>query len=254
MITVDVLPNLAFLFILTFARLGSMMMVLPALGEQMVPRSFRLSLAILLTLVMLPVLEETAQPLPLSMPALIVAVVREIIIGVAIGLIVRMVMGAVQVAGTTIAFQIGLGFAQNVDPAQGIQGAIFSNFLTMLAILLIFATDTHHFLIAALYDSYRIFPQDGPILTGDWAELAIRTVTGSFQIALQMAAPFVVFGLIFYLGMGILSRLIPQLQIFFLALPVNILLGFGLTAILLTTMMTAFLDQFSAHLDLFVSP
>lgn len=248
MITVDILPNLAFLFILTFARLGSMMMVLPGVGEQMIPRTVRLGIALVLTLLFLPVLEEAARPLPLNAVGLIVAIIREILIGLAIGLLVRLIMGAVQVAGTTIAFQIGLGFAQNVDPAAGVQGAILSNFLSMLALLLLFATDTHHHLISALYNSYVVFPQDGNLMPGDFADLAVQTVAGSFQVAVQMAAPLVIFGLIFYLGMGILSRLIPQLQVFFLALPVNILLGFALISMLLSSMMLLFVDHFQQHL------
>lgn len=248
MVTVDILPNLAFLFILTFARLGSMMMVLPGVGEQMMPRTVRLSMALVLTLLFVPVLEETARPLPLNMVGLMVAILREILIGLAIGLLVRMIMGAVQVAGTTIAFQIGIGFAQNVDPAAGVQGAVLSNFLSMLALLLLFATDTHHHLIAALYNSYVVFPQDGTLMPGDLAQLAVQTVAGSFQVAIQMAAPLVIFGLIFYLGMGILSRLIPQLQIFFIALPINILIGFSLISMLLGSMMFLFLEHFQEQL------
>ena len=126
-----------------------------------------------------------------------------------------------------VAQQLGLGFVTAVDPTQGgQQNVIVGNFLAVLAVTMIFATDMHHLVIAALNDSYRLFrPGDVPI-PGDIADLVTRTVASAFRIGIQLSAPFLVFGLLFNLGLGILSRLMPQMQVYFVAAPLSILLGF----------------------------
>src|SRR5262249_31282809 len=135
-------------------------------------------------------------------------------------------ISALQVAGSVIAQQLGLGFVTAVDPTMGQQGVIIGNFLTVLGVALIFATDLHHLVIAALNDSYTLFqPGDIPLL-GDVAELTTRTVAAAFRIGIQLSAPFLVFALLFNVGLGILSRLMPQMQVFFVGLPLSILIGF----------------------------
>ena len=147
-------------------------------------------------------------------------------------------------AGTAIAFQTGLAFAQNVDPTQGGQSSIFGSFMSVLAVALIFATDLHHLMLVAMHDSYTLFKPGSGLPVGDFASLGIRTLANGFRVALQLAGPFLVFGLIFYLGIGVLARLIPQVQVFFLAMPANIFLGFLLLLLLLSTMMIWFTDYF----------
>ena len=145
-------------------------------------------------------------------------------------------------AGSVIAQQLGLGFVTAVDPTQGTQGLIVGNFLTMLGITLFFATDMHHLVIAALNDSYDLFAPGEMPSTGDAAALITRTVSGAFRIGIQLSAPFLVFGLVFNVGLGVLSRLMPQMQVFFVALPLSILLGLICLAVVLGGMMGFFLD------------
>ncbi len=238
----NALSGLTYLFLLVFARVGALAMILPALGERGISLRARLVFALVLTATLMPLLGDMSTTIPPTLAGMLAALMREILIGIGIGLVVRLLMGAIQVAATTIAFQMGLGFAQNVDPTQGIQGALFSSFMSVLAITLILASDTHHLLIAAIHDSYTLFPTDAVLPVGDFAAMALNSVTTSFKIAVQIAAPFIAFGLIFYLGMGIISRLIPQIQVFFIAMPMNILLGFLIFAIMISAMMAWFMD------------
>ena len=151
--------------------------------------------------------------------------VEEILIGAMLGLTARLTISALEVAGAVIAQQLGLGFVTAVDPTQGEQGAIVGNFLTMLGITLVFATDMHHLVIAALNDSYTLFAPGEVPAVGDAAALITKIVAGAFRIGIQLSAPFLVFGLMFNIGLGVLSRLMPQMQVFFVALPLSILLG-----------------------------
>ena len=154
-----------------------------------------------------------------------VMLVEEILIGAMLGVTARLTISALEVAGSVIAQQLGLGFVTAVDPTQGEQGVIVGNFLTMLGITLFFATDMHHLVIAALNDSYNLFEPGELPSSGDVAALVTRIVAGAFRIGIQISAPFLVFGLLFNIGLGVLSRLMPQMQVFFVALPLSILLG-----------------------------
>jgi flagellar biosynthetic protein FliR len=243
-IDVSLLPALAATFMLVFARIGAMVMLLPGLGESNIPVRVKLAIALLLTLIILP-LHRSAYHVDLnSMTSLMVLMVYEIIIGIVLGATARVTLSALQVAGSVIAQQLGLGFVTAVDPTQGQQGLLIGNFLTMLGITLLFATDTHHLVIAALNESYRIFSPGEAMPTGDVAALATRAFAAAFKIGMQLAAPFLVFGLVFNIGLGVLARLMPQMQVYFVGVPLSIMIGFLIFALVLSAMMGSYLDYF----------
>jgi flagellar biosynthetic protein FliR len=239
---VSFLPTLATAFLLVFARIGTMVMLLPGLGELSVPTRVRLTLALVLTAILLP-LHRNAYQLDLKDMGPVLAVLgEELLVGAVLGLTARLAISALQVAGSVVAQQLGLGFVTAVDPTQGQQGVIVGNFLTVFGITMIFVTDLHHLVIAALNDSYSLF-QPGEIpLFGDIASLLTRTVAAAFRIGVQLSAPFLVFGLLFNLGLGVLSRLMPQMQVFFVGIPLSILLGFLILLLVAGAMMGTFLE------------
>ena len=241
-IDVSFLPALGAAFLLIFARTGTMVMLLPGLGEQNISSRMRLTIALILAAVLVP-LHRNAYHLDVTAigPAIVI-LMEEILIGAVLGLTARLTVSALEVAGSVIAQQLGLGFVTAIDPTQGEQGMLVGNFLTMLAITLFFATDMHHLVIAALNDSYSLFEPGEVPSTGDVAALMTRTVSGAFKIGIQLSAPFLVFGLLFNLGLGVLSRLMPQMQVFFVALPLSILIGFLFLLLVLGAMMGLFLD------------
>jgi flagellar biosynthetic protein FliR len=242
-IDISFLPGLAAAFMLVFARVGTMLMLLPGLGELNLPVRVRLTIALLLAAVLLP-LHQSAYRLDLTSFAPLLAMLgTELFIGAVLGLSVRLIMSSLQVAGAVIAQQMGLGFVTAVDPTQGEQNVIVANFLAMLGVTLIFATDLHHLAIAALNDSYALFaPGEIPLL-GDVAALTTKSAATAFRIGIQLSAPFLVFGLLFNLGLGVLSRLMPQMQVFFVGLPLSIMLGLLILLVVLGAMMTVFLAE-----------
>jgi flagellar biosynthetic protein FliR len=106
---------------------------------------------------------------------------------------------------------------------------------------LIFATDMHHLAIGALDESYNLFKPGTVLPSGDVAELMTSTVSGAFRVGIQLAAPFLVFGILFNVGLGVLARLMPQLQVFFLGLPASIMIGFAILMALVGVLMGTFL-------------
>ena len=225
-IDLSFLPVLAATYLLVFARIGTMIMLLPGLGEIAVSSRFRLTIALVLAAVMFPLHRAAYQVDVRSIASIVTLLAEELLIGAVLGITARLAISALQLTGAVVAQQLGLGFVTSVDPTLGQQGAaILGNFLAMLGIVLIFATDTHHLIIAALDDSYTLFTPGEVPATGDMAALVSRTVAGSFKIGIQLSAPFLVFGILFNLGLGILSRLMPQMQVFFVGVPLSILVG-----------------------------
>ena len=239
-VDISFLPALAAAFLLTFARVGTMVMLLPGVGELSVPSRVRLTIALVLTAILLPAHQKAyAVDLKAIGPVLVV-LFQELLVGAVLGLTARLAISALQVAGSVVAQQLGLGFVTAVDPTQNQQGMLVGNFLTVLGITLIFATDLHHLVIAAMNDSYTIFAPGELPIAGDMAAHVTKVIATSFRIGIQLAAPFLVFGLLFNLGLGVLSRLMPQMQVFFIGLPLSILLGFLLLLLVIGAMMGTF--------------
>jgi flagellar biosynthesis protein FliR len=232
-IDLSFLPALGAAFLLVFARTGTMLMLLPGLGEQNISARMRLTFALILAAMLLPLHRNAFHIDPTALGPVLVMLVEEILIGAMLGVTARLTISALEVAGSVIAQH---------DPTQGEQGMIIGNFLTLLGITLFFATDMHHLVIAALNDSYTLFEPGELPTTGDAAALITKTVAGAFRIGIQLSAPFIVFGLLFNIGLGILARLMPQMQVFFVGLPLSILIGLLFLLLLLGAMLSFFLD------------
>lgn len=240
------LPGTAFALFIIFSRMGPFVMMLPGIGEHTVPMRSRLAFAVMLTLCLYPIVVVQLPPLPQTIFELVGLSLREAFIGFAFGGLVKLISSGLQVAGNVISFQSGLSFAQTADPMSGRSDSVFSSFLMMLGTVMILNMDLHHLLIGAMYDSYMLFPPQAAISIAPFSDAALEIVANAFKIGVQIATPFLVFGLVFFLGLGILSRLIPQIQVFFIAMPANIYVGVLLFALLLGAMMSWYLTYYEA--------
>jgi flagellar biosynthetic protein FliR len=245
--TITILPELAALFMLVFARVGTMVMLMPGLGERFVLNRAKLAIAVFLALLLMPVARPLMQ-VPSDPGLLMSLLISEILIGAILGLSARLVMAALQTTGVIMANQIGLGFATAVDPAMGQQNPSIGNFLSILGITLVLVMDLHHIAIAAIHNSYTMLPPGAYPSVGDASALGLQAVSKGFSIAVQMSAPFIVFGLLFNLGLGVLARLMPQFQVFFLGAPASILIGMAILAAIVSVMMTVFLGELGSFL------
>jgi flagellar biosynthetic protein FliR len=244
------LPGIAAAYLLTFARIGTLVMLMPGIGEQMVSPRLRLAFALLLTLILFP----TVRPLlpmqggAIAGPGLIALLIGELLVGLMLGLTVRMLLAALQTGGMIISQQLGLSYAMTVDPTQGGQQAAIGNFLTLLGVTLIMASDLHHVALEAIGRSYVLLPPDGVPGLGEAASLALKAVTRGFALGVQIAAPFIAFGILFNVGLGVLARLMPQMQVFFVAVPASVLIGMLVLFGSLGVMMGVFLDDIGRYL------
>ncbi|MBD1548060.1 flagellar biosynthetic protein FliR [Roseibium aggregatum] len=249
------LPEIAAVFMLMFARLGTMIMIMPALGESSIPARLRLTIALALTLILYPTGSATYPAnVTDNLLHLLTLFGGELAVGFAVGLCAKLVAFTLQTAGVIIASQSGMAFALGTDISNaGQQGALFGNYLSILGVTLVFVTNSHYLVISALHDSFAMFPPGHWLPLGDFAAMATQTVADVFSVAVRMAAPFIVVGIVFYFGLGLLNKLMPQMQIFFIAMPVNIVIGLALLLVLLGAIMTFYMDHFQKALGMFTA-
>jgi flagellar biosynthetic protein FliR len=242
----QLLPNDLFSIVLVFMRMGAAMMLLPGFGETYVAPRIRLIIAIALALVVTPVVSASLPPMPDDTLSLFVLIGGEIVVGLYFGALARFLVSALHVAGVVIGFQTSLANAQIFDPINAQQGSLIGTFLNIIGVTLIFVTDLHHMMLMALADSYTVFVPGAPPPIDELSRTAVRIVARSFVLGLQIASPFIVVGMVFYIGLGLLARLMPQVQVFFIAVPLQIMLGFSVMAMTLSAGLYWFLTNFES--------
>jgi flagellar biosynthetic protein FliR len=251
-VNLTILPEFAAAFAIIMARIGTLVMLMPGIGDRVIPVRMRLTFALLLSLLFLPLLRPSLPAFSGGLEPLVRILILEVLIGLMIGTAVRITLSAMQLAGTVIAQQMSLSFSATVDPTAGVQNPTIATFLVLVATAMIFALDLHHLSIRGMHDSYALMmPGDVPSV-GDASQLIVTTFIAAFKVGVQISAPFLVFAIIFNLGLGILSRLMPQLPIFFLAMPATILLGTLILLAAISVMMNVFLVHFAGVLGQFV--
>jgi flagellar biosynthetic protein FliR len=229
---------------LVFARIGAVIMLLPGLGETLVPPRIRLSFALAFTLMIFPLIGGTVPPIPSGAADLGLAVIKEVLIGLLIGSILRLFMVSLSAAGEIVSMATTLSFSQTANPMQAQPSTSLGTFLGMIGIVLIFATNLDHLFIAAIVNSFELFPFTRDIPVADAGQLAVQTVSRSFGLGLQLAAPVVVFSLILNVATGLVGRVMPQFQVFFVATPLMVLGGLSIFALSLGVIGMVWIDRF----------
>lgn len=238
----DVLVSGVSAFMWPLLRITAMLAAAPVLGANSIPVRVRLLLGLLLTFLVYPSLPALPAIDPFSPEGLLVGA-RQIIIGVAMGFILHMVFGALVIAGQSVAMTMGLGFASSLDPQNGVQVPVVSQYFLIFATLIFLALDGHLVLIRLLVESFSLLP-----VTGWPANLFMAVVLWGSQMfvgALLMALPAMAAVLLMNLALGVVTRAAPQLNIFAVGFPITILAGFVLLLLSLPAMLPVLSRLFS---------
>ncbi|OJX68056.1 flagellar biosynthetic protein FliR [Magnetospirillum sp. 64-120] len=241
-------------FFLIFTRIGTAMIVLPGFGGQLVANRIRLILALAISLVMLPVVGASLPPLPTRLSGLVFLFGSEAMIGLYLGILTQTLMSTLNVAGTFIGFQIGLTNAFSFDTVAEQQSSTITAFLSNVALVAIFTTDLHHLMLRAVTDSYAVIVPGQPLPLNDFAETLSKLLSAAFNFALQLAAPLLAFGIIYNVALGLMSRMSPQIQVFFIALPLQVAGGLWMLMVALPLLILLFLRWFEQGLYPFLLP
>ncbi|MBJ6122056.1 flagellar biosynthetic protein FliR [Sphingomonas mollis] len=234
------IPVEATAFLLLFARVGAVLMVLPVFSEDAIPGRIRMMIAFAMTLGLWGLLSPYVMPFARDTAMLPGIVVVELLTGLGLGMLVRIMFFAMATAGSIISLQIGLTSALLSDSQQGGQAMALSKFVSVAASVVCMALLVHHLWIAAIVRSYTTFPVGGLPAAGDFATLAFATAGRSLALAVSLAAPMIVYGIVFNTALGLSARLAPAIQVFFVMQPLNLVFGIALFATLAGAMMTAF--------------
>ncbi len=230
-----------FAFMLIFTRIGAAIMLLPGIGAAYVSTRIRLHLALAISLLLVPLFYDIMPPMPTSPYALAVLLSAEFFIGLFLGSIARVLLMTLQTAGSIIAYQSSLALATVFDATQG-QTSLFGSFLVLMATVMIFVMDIHHIMLSGLADSYTLFPPGDYPIMADMADHYTQLVSKTFSVAIQISSAHIVFALIFYLSAGVLSRIMPAIQVFFILMPAQIMISFFLLLAVLTSLMVYYMQ------------
>jgi flagellar biosynthetic protein FliR len=212
------------LFFLIFSRWAGMVMLAPVFGARGVPAPVKLGLVVGLSAVLYPLVSASVPELPQSILPVVALIIKETVVGLAIGYIVSLITAIMQGAGELMDFQMGFIMGNTIDPIYGMQSPLTGNFIMVLATMLLLAMDGHHYMIAAMVKSYQFIPINPPALA-DGTAFYIGMTAQVFALSIQISMP--VYGALFLanIGVGLLAKTVPQLNIFHVLFPVKIIFG-----------------------------
>jgi flagellar biosynthesis protein FliR len=234
-----------------FCRVGGCLMTAPGFSSERVPIQFRLYLALAVTLVLAPALLERFGASFAAAPSnrLMATIFSELLIGASLGLLARFYFFALEMLATSVAMTVGLGNIFGPALTEDESAPTFSSFILVAALTLVFATDLHLEIIRALYLSYETAPVFAEPGIDALLEEIGRVLTQSHLLALRICSPFLLFGLVVNIALGLLARLTPQLQIFFISGPLVIFLGLSAFFVLGWDFFSAFVSDFGLWLQ-----
>ncbi len=226
-------------FLWPFLRIGTALGIAPVLGARTLPMRVRIGLALVLSMIVGPLLSTPPAVLPWSAEMMILAV-QQILIGMAFGLALMVIFSAMILGGQILAMQTGLGFATFIDPVNGVQTPVVSQFYVVMATLVFFSLNGHLAMISSLVDSFRILPVDGRIfqMEGVWPLLLWGGEI--FRVAVRIALPGMATLLLVNLALGVITRAAPQLNIFSIGFPVIIMVGLAVISLTLPSAIVIF--------------
>ncbi|PLW68307.1 flagellar biosynthetic protein FliR [Pseudohalioglobus lutimaris] len=234
-------------FFWPFLRLSALFLAAPIFSAGGLPVRVRIVLAALLAVLVAPALPAPPTIDPLSSAGAVVAA-QQVFVGLAMGFLMQMVFAAAVVAGQSLAMTMGLGFAMSVDPQNGVQVPVLSQFYVIMSTLIFLAVDGHLVLIQALVQSFTLFPVGDPLLMGQTAMNVVYWGSQLFASALLLALPALTAILLINLAFGVITRASPQLNIFAVGFPVTILAGFIFIFLSLPVAFSLFIELFDESL------
>ncbi len=249
----EITNNALFGYALIFCRFGAALIFLPGLGEVYVTSRARLAMAILLTVIFYPLLSSTFPPMPKESVGLALYLAGEVVTGTFFGLLIRILQTVMHIAGMKIAFMSGLSTAMLFDTNQSTQGSVIGGFLSVAAITLVFTTDLHHVMLKALFETYQLIKVGEYRSLTMFSELSIDFISQTFFLAFKISAPTIIIGLVLYIAAGLMGRLMPTMQVFFVLVPVQVVSVFLFIAMSISVMLMVYISFVEDKILIFIN-
>ncbi|MDR3448631.1 MAG: flagellar biosynthetic protein FliR [Alphaproteobacteria bacterium] len=241
-----------FAFMLIFTRVAAVMMLFPGIGEPYVPPRTRLMFAFLISFLLLGPLFPRLPAMPAQPAEMTRMIAYEMIIGLFFGTMIRLLTSVLESTGFIVGAQTGLSNATIMNPALATQSPLSSAFLSTSGMVLIFVTGADHFLIRSIAALYDAFPAGGDFMPGDMAQTIIHLTNNSFTLGIELSAPFLIMGLLMYAALGLMQRLMPSIQLFMVALPIQIWGGLLMLMLTVAAILGVWLHYFDDQIASFL--
>ena len=230
------------LFLFVLVRVGAILFSIPFLETRNTPILLKGALAMAASIMLMSQLKLPPVSVVENPVLLVMGIAGEIAVGLIIGLTVQLLFAGIQLAGQLAGFQMGFAIANVVDPASSLQIPILSQFLNLYALMIFFALNAHYYFLKAMVDAFELIPPFGVHLDGHLLDLMMTLVANTFIVAVKVGAPVMVSLLLANVALGLTARTVPQMQIFIVAMPLQIMMGLIFLGISLP-FCTAFLSQ-----------
>ncbi|HZW04301.1 MAG TPA: flagellar biosynthetic protein FliR, partial [Anaerolineaceae bacterium] len=217
----DVSVAQAQLFFLAFTRIMAIIIHIPMLGGPSVPAQVRIALGLVLAATLIAWNPLPPEVVPIGLFGFAAGIFREIVIGTLAGFAAALAFAAVQIAAEAMGLGSGFSSGQIFNPTFGDSGSAFDQLFTMVAVLFFLIVNGHHFFLMALQRTFLVVPLNGPIETGS-LEVLVRTTAQLFTAGVHLALPVLSALLLTDLVLGLLARVAPNIQVYFLGLPLKV--------------------------------
>ena len=236
------LPGWSFAFMMVLARIGPAMALLPGLGEATVPAIVRVGLALGVTILLLPGLLPLMPPAPDAGLTAAGMIVAEVITGLWLGWLARLFCLALPVAAQFIAYLLGISSVLQPDSELGPQSTALAALFGLAAPLAIMVSGLYVLPLTALAGSFRLIPPGTILPEADSTAAAVRAVAETFALSMRLASPFVLASIVWHVAIGLIARLVPRLQVYFVSMPGQIVGGLALLASLFGIILATWQD------------
>ena len=225
MLTITIEPSEVGIFLAILLRMSIVLFMTPVFSGSQVPMNVKALIALALANILYLPLHGTVPPLPFELAAMVKIVIGEVVFGIIVALSFLIIFAAFQFAGELMSFQMGFGMAQVVDPQSGTQTTVFSGLFQLIAVLIFLSLNGHHLVLKALVQSFATIPVGGFTVTSNTLSKLVLLSGQLFVIGIKMAAPVMAILLLTHVGLGLMSKFAPEINILIVSFPLTILLG-----------------------------
>lgn len=233
-------------FFLVATRVGCVLFFLPIWDSRLIPMQIRVFSILVISLALTPVVAGSLPPFPETWLAAAGLVLRELLLGLSLGMVVRFIFSGVQMAGDFLGIQMGFGMVNLIDPNSGVNTTVMGDIMLLVATLLFLAADAHHLVLAVLAQSFGEVPVGGSaLMPGGLFNILVPLGHLMYQMTIKLVAPVILILFLTQIAMGLVARTVPQVQVMILAFPLTIALGLVFLSLSLMLIGPYMVGQFS---------
>ena len=211
-------------FVLLFFRFAALFMAAPIFSHKNIPMTIKTSMAFFFTVVFYSSMPPLS--IEITVPTILIAVLSELLFGLAVGVILLLAYNVITFAGGQISFMMGFSMASAIDPQTGVSMPIISQFLSLMGLMILLAIDLHHWLLLFIDSSLKVIPLGGFIMSENLFNYTLHATSNMFMVGFMIAFPIIALIYLSDVLFGMLMKTMPQFNLLVIGFPIKIMLAF----------------------------